>query len=443
MKKVSYILIFICCLSVNLPFLDQVSYAANIEDLKDGVVYIKAFSGAKELGKGAGIVVGKEDDGSVFILTAYHVIEKSNRLEVRFKKRQWKAYDEGKLYDKFDEELDVAVVIIKLEKGDKIYEGLPELPKGDLSQIANGDNVTSIGHPEGGERWEATFNLNRILNLSHLNDLRKLRATRTSISNGCSGGPLFDAQLNLIGMITRINASGSVATKINYLLELLDTHWGIPTNLVKSSPPKGKTPSPQPDGITPGSILPKTVQGKVLWNENPVKGATVSVYDKYTVKSAKYGEAKTDNHGNFLISGIPEGKQYLYVFGNKNEFWVSSVTPFQMEKGKGTEAKDTYLCKGFYPISPIKDAIIHTKRPILKWKPYPDAVDYAVRLIRVGDSRFIFSRGDNDSRITKTQVQLDIDLTPGKYRWRVDAFNVEGHIIGCSYYSASKFKVSF
>ena len=195
-------------------------------------------------------------------------------------------------------------------------------------------------------------------------------------------------------------------------------------------------------GVIVNNLLENSISAGWV-NPNSGQGATVSVYDKYTVKSAKYGEAKTDNHGNFLISGIPEGKQYLYVFGNKNEFWVSGVTPFQMEKGKGTEAKDTYLCKGFYPISPIKDAIIHTKRPILKWKPYPDAVDYAVRLIRVGDSRFIFSRGDNDSRITKTQVQLDIDLTPGKYRWRVDAFNVEGHIIGCSYYSASKFKVSF
>ena len=238
MKKVSCILLFICCLFLNSPFSGGVSYAADIEDLKNGVVHIKAFSGSKELREGAGIIVGKEA-GSVFILTAYHVVEKSDKRVVRFYKRQWKAYDDGSLYDRIDKELDVAVVIIELGVNDTLYKSLPDLSIGDFSQMSEGDKVTSIGHPE--EHWQPAFN--NILNLSCLNDLRKLRISRTSISNGCSGGPLFDRHLNLIGMVTSKDASSATVTKIDYLLSLLDKHWGIPSNLVQSKQQKPKPPS--------------------------------------------------------------------------------------------------------------------------------------------------------------------------------------------------------
>jgi hypothetical protein len=180
-----------------------------------------------------------------------------------------------------------------------------------------------------------------------------------------------------------------------------------------------------------------TVQGIVLWDEKPVEGATVNVYDEYSASSTHYGSAMTDASGSFSISGIPEGKQYLYVSGNQPEFWVTAVTPFQMPAETGMLADDTYLCKGFNPDSPGNGTVIGTSRPILRWPRYDNAVDYAVRVIRVGESNFVFQRGDRDARITDTSVQVDVDLSPGEYRWRVDAFNSAGHIIGCSYYPRS------
>ena len=182
---------------------------------------------------------------------------------------------------------------------------------------------------------------------------------------------------------------------------------------------------------------PGTVQGSVLWNEQPVEGASVDVYDQYSANSTHYGSATTDASGHFSISGIPEGEQYLYVHGDQPEFWVAAVTPFEMASGTGTLAEDTYLCKGFNPDSPEDGAVIDTSRPTLRWSRYDDAVDYAVRVIRVGESNFVFQRGDRDARIPDTSVQLDVDLSPGEYRWRVDAFNAAGHIIGCSYYPRS------
>ena len=202
------------------------------------------------------------------------------------------------------------------------------------------------------------------------------------------------------------------------------------------------TPTPtQVTPVTPTPVTPTipsgTVQGRVLWNEQTVKGATVYVTDLYSFDSTQYGSATTDANGHFSISDIPEGEQYLYVFGNQPEFWVAAVTPFQMVAVTGTLAKDTYLCKGFNPISPQDGQVINTSRPILQWGAFPGAVDYAVRVIRVGESNFVFQRGDDDARIKETSVKVDVDLSRGEYGWRVDGFNVEGHIIACSYYPRS------
>jgi len=184
-----------------------------------------------------------------------------------------------------------------------------------------------------------------------------------------------------------------------------------------------------------------TVRGRVLWNEEPLAGARITVTSEYNFSSTQYGRAETDSLGRFSISGVPEGKKYLYVFGNQPAFWVSAVTPFEMKSGLDVTAPDTYVCKGFDPVSPAKDESLKTNRPLLSWNPYPNAVDYAVRVIRKGAGTFDFSRGDRDPRIRGMNVAVDRDLPPGEYDWRVDAFNAAGHLVGCSYYPRS-FKIT-
>jgi len=172
----------------------------------------------------------------------------------------------------------------------------------------------------------------------------------------------------------------------------------------------------------------------VLWNEQPVAGARVFATDQYDFSSTHYGEATTDANGHFSIPRVPAGQRYLYTFGNGPEYWVAAVTPFLMPAGTGTAAADTYLCRGFDPTAPEKDETLVVSRPVLRWNPYPGASDYAVRVLRTGQNTFAFSRGDQDARLTTTTAQVDVDLAPGQYTWRVDAFNQQGHIIGCSYY---------
>jgi TonB family protein len=169
-------------------------------------------------------------------------------------------------------------------------------------------------------------------------------------------------------------------------------------------------------------------------------GARVHVTSEYDFRSTQYGSVTTDARGRFSISGVPDGKKYLYVFGNQPAFWVAGVTPFEMV-GAGTTAPDTYLCKSFDLVSPKKDESVSSSRPALRWESYPDAIDYSVRVIRVGQPNYTFSRGDSDPHTRATDVQVDVDLPPGEYRWRVDAFNTAGHIIGCSNYLQHSFRV--
>jgi beta-lactam-binding protein with PASTA domain len=192
---------------------------------------------------------------------------------------------------------------------------------------------------------------------------------------------------------------------------------------------EAKEPTPRPEATIPARI----VQGRVLFDENPVPGATVHVTEEYSFNSTRYGSAITDAKGYFSISGIPDGKKYLYVFGNQPEYWVSAVTPFEMVSGKGTQAENTYLCKGFTPASPKDGQTVIDRQPILAWDAFPNAVNYAVRIFSEDSKRFIFSRGDRDARITQTNIKVDKILEPGRYSWRVDAFNKQGHIIGCSH----------
>jgi hypothetical protein len=177
-----------------------------------------------------------------------------------------------------------------------------------------------------------------------------------------------------------------------------------------------------------------TVEGRILWNEQPVAGAHLYATSEYNFSSTHYGDATTDGQGRFSLSGVPAGQKYLYVFGTGRPFWVAAVTPFVMVAGQGTVAPDTYLCKGFDPLSPQPGESLSTSRPELKWDPYPEAVSYAVRVLRTGQNTAAFSRGDSDPHLTETSIRVGPELGAGEYTWRVDAFNRLGHIIGCSYY---------
>jgi len=217
-----------------------------------------------------------------------------------------------------------------------------------------------------------------------------------------------------------------------------------------TAPAPATTSSSTPNVVAPPANVPVPpaagrptstsglVQGRVLWNGQPVAGATVYVADDFTAGSVRYGTVTTDEQGRFSISGVPEGNKYVGVSGNQRVFWITGGTPFAMT-GSGY-TRDFHLCKGFDPASPAMDEIV-SARPVLRWEPYPDAVRY-VAVVMSADNRPVFSRGYQGQLLKETSVEVDVALASGTYQWRVSAFNAAGQEIGCSY-GPRRFMVRF
>jgi Ankyrin repeats (3 copies)/Ankyrin repeat len=188
--------------------------------------------------------------------------------------------------------------------------------------------------------------------------------------------------------------------------------------------------------VPPAAGLPASiggvVQGRVLWNDRPVAGATVDVADIPRHGSAHYGTTTTDDQGRFSVHGVPPGDRYIDVKGDQRLFMITgSGEPFvTSERSTRTVRRlsyDLHVCKNFDLDSPAHNESVGS-RPTLRWNAYPDA------------RRFVVDVFDRTSSIARewivdasvTSVQIDADLPPGSYEWRVNAVNATARAIGCS-----------
>jgi len=201
--------------------------------------------------------------------------------------------------------------------------------------------------------------------------------------------------------------------------------------------------APSPNVVAPGVTAPASnvttptaasrpatggiVQGRVLWNGQPVAGATVFVADP-PPGTARHGSVTTDDGGRYQISGVPEGTRFVGVNGNPQIFPMPNGASFTMTASPVTQ--DFYLCKGFTPLAPAHDESV-AGRQVLRWDPYPDAARYFVVVLSQGKP--VFTRGGPQGNLTATSILMDVDLPPGEYQWRVYAYTAGGQIIGCSF----------
>jgi hypothetical protein len=194
-----------------------------------------------------------------------------------------------------------------------------------------------------------------------------------------------------------------------------------PSAVIAPPPPTVVAPPAPPRPASTGG----TVQGRVLWNGQPVAGATAFVADNAS-RSVRYGTATTDDQGRFAISGVPEGSRVVSVQGDPRVFGPSTAT-FRMTASPFTQ--DFHLCKIFQPVSPSNNESVGG-RPVLRWDPYPDAVRYFA--VVLSQNKSVFSRGGPQGDLAGTSVQVDVDLPPGAYQWRLFAYNSAGQMIGCA-----------
>lgn len=136
---------------------------------------------------GSGFII--TEDG--YIVTNHHVIENANDIKVT-------TYD-GAIYDAeligYDKSDDLAV--LKIDE-----EGLTPVILGDSSIMNVGDSVMAIGNPLGELTFSLTTGVVSALKRSiTINDSRMyLLQTDCAINSGNSGGPLFNAHGEVIGI---------------------------------------------------------------------------------------------------------------------------------------------------------------------------------------------------------------------------------------------------
>jgi S1-C subfamily serine protease len=210
---------------IGFTFLPDERPRVGYDVLKRGVVKIIAEKPGNTPETGAGVVVGIDKDIAL-ILTAHHVVNESRRIDVVFIDKQWEKFN-GRLFEKYDNDLDLAVITVDLVEGRKVSD-VPKFAVGDLSELREGDKVFTIGHPLS-SGWDISINTNTIRRLNNEQDFRKFRFTNTGVAPGSSGGPIFNEQGGLIGMVINSRQDYAIAVKIDDALSVLRKEWYIQT----------------------------------------------------------------------------------------------------------------------------------------------------------------------------------------------------------------------
>lgn len=181
----------------------------------DSVVTIFGYdeSGGQK-GQGSGLLIG-QIDGALFILTNHHVVDGASAIEVVTKD---KARFPVSTIEASSPEIDLALLRASITANLRVIK----VYGGSANDLVPGDRVTAIGNPLG---------LERTVSEGLVSAIRKVKGatfiqTTAPISRGSSGGPLFNAFGELVGLTTLIIQGGqnlNIAVAIDHVVDLDDS----------------------------------------------------------------------------------------------------------------------------------------------------------------------------------------------------------------------------
>lgn len=217
------------------------SAAVYAQDTKAGVERAQSQSSAvvvlsaidetgRSLGQGSGFVVSPA--GAV--ITCLHVIRGAAKVRVKFPSGD--VYTTDEIVD-FDVDKDIAIIKIKGFQ-------LPVVNLGDSDKTQVGEQVTAISSPEG---------LTNSLTTGVISGVRRLSTHRVfqvtaPISQGSSGGALFDSSGSVIGITSYILRSGqniNFAVPINYVRGMMSDQVRTTIASIPAAAPVAR-PDPEP-----------------------------------------------------------------------------------------------------------------------------------------------------------------------------------------------------
>ena len=274
---------------------------------------------------GAGSLIDNEG----YIITNLHVVEGAKFVEVIQKPEGNKQLNDAPRYS--------AEVILINEKNDLALikvTGLPKnisiVPLGYLKDVNVGEEVHAIGHPQG-LFWSYTKGVVSQIrsNYKWTSDKSKkgnyqatVIQTQTPISQGNSGGPLFNNDGKLVGVNTMIFGQGqnlNFSVAVDEVQELIKnkSQFSKKTNPANSSDQKSKNPISQK--------FPDAKEG------SSKKDGIIDTWYLKNKETGKYDRALVDLKRRGLIDGLlvdanGKGKwTHLYLDEEKVGYWTHVV----------------------------------------------------------------------------------------------------------------------
>lgn len=213
-----------------------------------------------------------------------------------------------------------------------------------------------------------------------------------------------------------------------------------PPNVAWNTPAKStpKTSIKNEEDSTSGEEKQKpaagkgNVQGKVMFDKQPVEGIEVKICQNFSTIlgiscKGKTATVKTDKDGVFVLANLEPMtyggltakvfKSNYYVYPQEG---IMLPRSFEVEADETIFAPDIYLFKDDLKITnPKSGSKADAKNLELKWDAYPGASYYKVSLYPDAGGTSPVS-GD---RVDDPSYTITDELTNGKYRIKVEAFN--------------------
>lgn len=209
---------------------ESLSYNSIVKKTRDSVVSIETETAAYDSwipdyvtqGAGSGVII--QSNG--YIMTCNHVISGASKIRVTLRNnKKYVAKVVGA-----DPLQDIAVLKINAK-------GLKAAAYGDSSKLQVGDQVMAIGNPLGQLSDTATSGIISALNRNLTIDNKKMNLLQTdaTVNPGNSGGALFDASGNLIGIVVA-KSSGSNVEGLGFAIPI-NQAAKTAKNLIKNGKP--------------------------------------------------------------------------------------------------------------------------------------------------------------------------------------------------------------
>jgi ketosteroid isomerase-like protein len=189
----------------------------------------------------AGVFIGKDRQNAYFITACHAVapVDPVTQDNARVNSVQLQFHDSPQVFtalvfEHYSNGLDLAVVTVPVA----------DLPS-DMHEIVRKDAelgvpVHVIGHPSAGD-WSVAFGTVQNLNTPSGEILHFTTTRDNSLAEGDSGGPVFDASGDLLGMHTASETTYGIEAKGAEIMNQLAA-WRVPTNNVVSVQPDRSAP---------------------------------------------------------------------------------------------------------------------------------------------------------------------------------------------------------